>query len=116
VEVLDFTNRFSYPQILVGDFNEESNSEMLAFLQGEVELAGLTGNFKDAWKSLKGENDPDEWTFTTLSDKPKKRIDFIMFRGDQLVLNDINVIHNSIKEKQQPSDHRGLFADFQGNE
>lgn len=66
----------------------------------------LKGHFKDAWKELS--KNISEWTFTTLFEKPKKRIDFIFFKGNQLKMEEIFTINNTFLI--QPSDHKGLFA------
>jgi endonuclease/exonuclease/phosphatase family metal-dependent hydrolase len=111
VEIWDFVSKYNgnnIPQILVGDFNSEPNSSSLDFLVGKIELSATTGDFKDAWQILHLNNQND-WTFTTLADQPKKRIDFILFRGN-IDIQDIYIIKNN--ENEVPSDHRGLVANF----
>jgi hypothetical protein len=84
----------------------------------------LKGNFKDAWREANSDlSDEDGWTFTTLKPKPKKRIDFVLYRtlgdskrnvtGEYLNMNllDCQVIEND-EYMQVPSDHRGLVAKF----
>lgn len=126
MEILEFTESFSLPQVIVGDFNENPDTESLDFITGRLELDGKTGKFKDAWKVLKYQNTDgtyneetqddwlNGWTYTTLSEQPKKRIDFILYRGDEedlMRLIDINVLSND-GLVTQPSDHRALYADF----
>jgi len=114
VEIWDFVSKYNekIPQVLVGDLNEEPDSNTLDFLLGKIELSATTGDFKDAWQLLHGES-KDGWTFTTLSDQPKKRIDFVLLRG-LLDLYDIRVIENDPQKNGNdvPSDHRGLVATF----
>jgi len=112
IEIVNFANLHSRPQILVGDFNDEPESEMLHFLLGKLELDGAIGDWKDAWLHVHGPlKEKDGWTFTTLQQSPKKRIDFVLYRGD-MQANDAKVVENSAHFATQPSDHRGLVVDF----
>lgn len=65
LEILEFANQYSYPQILLGmpfhtsfrllilhytgDFNCIPNATAIQFFTGKHELEGKTGNFRDAW-------------------------------------------------------------------
>jgi hypothetical protein len=81
------------------------------------------GNFIDAWKQLRPQvaDTTEGWTYTTLQQEPKKRIDFILYRNSKHSSN--NMEHNN--GQLQPtsievladtavkaSDHRGLHATF----
>ena len=75
-------------QILMGDMNAEPHEFAMRFLAGEVELEGRRTDFVDAWRALHPEPEPrsndtdvqrDALTFP--SDKPTKRIDFVLVRG-----------------------------------
>ena len=111
IEFWDFVNRYEGAQIILGDFNCEPDSETYQFLVGNKEINGVTGNFKDAWVELHGNDKEKEgWTYITLNENPKKRIDFVLYRGD-LLPQSIQVLENDDKNIQ-PSDHRALFADF----
>ncbi len=107
----EYMNNYSLPQIIVGDFNDIPAGEVVQFLTGNKKLDGKSGNFKDAWKQLHGEDIHKGWTYTTLQEEPKKRIDFVLYRGDDLILRDIQIIQN-VELNTQPSDHRGLYADL----
>jgi len=113
LEMLEFMNNFTLPQIIVGDFNDNPEGDLVQFLVGKISLEGKTGNFKDSWQELRGEDDMStSWTYTTLQDDPKKRIDFVLYRGNDLLLNNIEIIQNNPFAKIQPSDHRGIYADI----
>eukprot|EP01116_Phalansterium_solitarium_P015515 TRINITY_DN3432_c0_g1_i2.p1 TRINITY_DN3432_c0_g1~~TRINITY_DN3432_c0_g1_i2.p1 ORF type:complete len:463 (-),score=186.22 TRINITY_DN3432_c0_g1_i2:231-1619(-) len=114
VEFLRFADRYPGPQVFVGDFNMNPDGEALLFLRGERQLDGLSGNFRDAWLELHPESAADVahgWTYTTLQDEPKKRIDFVMYRGGLRVTH-MHVIDNANATGLMPSDHRGLVASF----
>jgi hypothetical protein len=89
------------------------NTESLDFLIGKHELNATTGNFQDAWLLLKGEQEAG-WTYTTLQDTPKKRIDFILFRGEKMHLEEVGTLDKpkGLDANFQPSDHRALWANF----
>eukprot|EP01118_Nematostelium_gracile_P012760 TRINITY_DN4710_c0_g1_i1.p1 TRINITY_DN4710_c0_g1~~TRINITY_DN4710_c0_g1_i1.p1 ORF type:complete len:440 (-),score=93.77 TRINITY_DN4710_c0_g1_i1:64-1281(-) len=111
VEFLHFAGISAKNQIFVGDFNEEPNSEGVDFLTGKLKIDGISGDFTDGWLKLKGEDIRESWTYTTLDTSPKKRIDFVLYRGDDLSMKDIEVIQND-DDDIQPSDHRGIFSTF----
>ncbi|PRP81074.1 hypothetical protein PROFUN_11188 [Planoprotostelium fungivorum] len=116
IEMWNFmqSGRKGAPQILLGDMNEEPNDIPVDFLMGRRSLNGITGDFKDAWVEKHGrEKDKEGWTYITLQQEPKKRIDFILYRGDQLTLKKTFVQLNPPPTEPQPSDHRALNAHFE---
>jgi len=125
VEVYDLINTLPYPRILLGDFNENFQSLSLDFFRGKYPMAGTSPAFKDAWSSFNNpdfnkEKEKQGWTYITIHEEPKKIIDFILFEGKQIDLQNCYVVSNnnhtivlSDNETLFPSDHRALMATFQ---
>jgi endonuclease/exonuclease/phosphatase (EEP) superfamily protein YafD len=111
LEVWDFVSTLTEPVIILGDFNCEPDSEAFKFFTGELELNGKKGNFKDAWRELNPTvDDKDGWTYNTLADSPRKRIDFLFYRG--LTPKKVEIFPYDAEAPTQPSDHRPIFVDF----
>lgn len=113
------------PVILMGDLNaERSTSKGIRYLLGETSLAASTGFLKDSFDWIlqvaSSDADVDEslelesvWTFTTLHQKPKKRIDFVLYNPTYIDVNYHSVVENDFKDsKTQPSDHRAVYVEF----
>jgi endonuclease/exonuclease/phosphatase family metal-dependent hydrolase len=88
-EIWAYVQRFSTPQVLLGDLNATPKDQAVRFLCGKFEQQGESGDFVDAW-SLRPRNVtteqrlPDKVTrngFTFSSFEPNKRIDYILLRG-----------------------------------
>jgi len=58
------------------------------------------------------------WTFLSFHEKPRKRIDFIFYNGENIFINDCNTVDNSGYAFQykditlHPSDHKAVICDF----
>jgi len=98
-----------YPQILMGDFNDEPDGWAILFLTGKAsDIDGVTGDFRDSWI----ESNHEETGYTFPSDKPSKRIDFILYRGKGLSLQQgsVELIGKEPKSFQLPDDIKTVFA------
>jgi len=126
LEIWNFVNHFSQPQILCGDFNDTPDSEAVRFLLGEEQpfSNGLKGDFKDAWQQHwktrysptmdREEEESIGWTFTALESAPKKRIDFILYRSllEDMQFRDFQVVDSDSDSSLKASDHRAIYASF----
>eukprot|EP01127_Copromyxa_protea_P021278 TRINITY_DN7278_c0_g1_i1.p1 TRINITY_DN7278_c0_g1~~TRINITY_DN7278_c0_g1_i1.p1 ORF type:complete len:504 (+),score=87.07 TRINITY_DN7278_c0_g1_i1:32-1543(+) len=142
VEIVDFMKRFPEPHVLTGDLNSNPGTPEFQFLQGKFELGGFNVAYNDAYEVFKRQDNEDEsefqkrlvddgWTYTTLSNSPKKRIDFIYYSagesepvtnfglGSQERVHKLSVVDAWVgeeveksKEVTPASDHRPLFAIF----
>lgn len=106
------------PSVLVGDMNCEPHSRVIQFFLGKKTINGVSGDFKDVWTSIKG----DELGYTFRSWNLTKRIDFVLVKGD-VQFKDVHVIGNSTQqvesrtpqqqhdiEQEVSSDHLGIVA------
>jgi exonuclease III len=132
--IVSDADQLGNPAIAVGDFNEPSHldwTEETAAIKRhpiKVEWPGSKtlerAGFKDSYRV----QNPDviarpgyTWTPTTKPDDPKDhhdRIDFVMYRGDQLRLINSQVVgENSdnadIVIDPWPTDHRAVLATFE---
>ena len=111
LEIYRYVSSFEseLPKVLVGDFNATPDSEPIKFLVGKLEMKGLKGNFQDAWAVA----NPNLPGFTSRSDLPNKRIDYIFItpRGSKYLgkVLSVSTIGESI-EGIFPSDHLGVVA------
>ena len=111
LEVWDYVLQLTEPVILLGDFNCEPDSETFKFFTGQIEIEGKRGDFKDAWRELNPNVDDKEgWTYNTLADSPRKRIDFLFYRG--LTAKHVEIFPYNPNATTQASDHRPIFVDF----
>lgn len=117
----------------MGDFNAKPNTKSIQFLEGLYELENVKTDLKDSYfdiyKEEPNKNTIDLYTFE--SNRPRKRIDYIMYRNScNVTVNDYKVIGQNafpgtenrkgldMVEKSSPiyaSDHRGVYVDFQIN-
>lgn len=121
------------PVLVTGDFNEPSHRDWTeaAAKSGRHpikvayphSMAMANAGLVDAWRAVY----PDEirkpgstWSPVTLADDPKDhhdRIDFVYFKGKELVLNDVKIVgeksaNADIVVSPYPSDHRAVVASF----
>jgi len=100
-EIWAYVQRFSSPQVLLGDLNATPNDQAIRYLCGKFKQDGESGDFVDAWSlaedrsvirsSSEGSGDrkdPDKvirngYTFSSF--EPNKRIDFFLLRGWDLL-------------------------------
>lgn len=130
VEVRDLMAYYARrgPTILAGDFNAERNSsDGIKYLLGEKTVAVSTGSLKDSldWiaersdnpvTDITDENLGDYWTYTTLHQKPKKRIDFIFHDPRHTTVEYYRNVENKYAGKKiQASDHRPIQVRFRSN-
>lgn len=127
------------PHILVGDFNDVFDSLTIQFLTGRTELYGQRGNLIDSWyhyhywlhqrdqnqkRNLTNnaidkirEEERQSWTFTTLNNSDKRRIDYIFNSNELFVVNSFILSKNCIEMKNKKlvcaSDHAPVITDFQ---
>lgn len=122
------------PAIATGDFNEPSHldwTDKTAAIKRhpiKVEWPGSKALEKAGFKDSYRVQFPDEiarpgntWTPTTKPDDPKDhhdRIDFVMYRGEQLQLKNVQVVgENSMNADlvidPWPTDHRAVLATFE---
>lgn len=114
VELYEFMLSFPPPYILTGDLNTEPDSPEIHFLQGSLEWNGIRSNLKDAWNVVKDRMelaDQTGWTYTTLSEEPKKRIDYI-FYSPGLRLEGFNFNDENQRDETIASDHRLITTSF----
>ncbi|CEG43406.1 RxLR-like protein [Plasmopara halstedii] len=135
VEIWEFMRQGKgMTQILLGDLNAEPQSRGIRFLSGKSELFGQMTDMKDAWLEKHVEAEPQssdlddrKHKFTFPSDRPSKRIDFVLYRGEGQVEecniigqkptedtkdfpNDVGMLHAS--SPIYASDHRGVIVQF----
>jgi endonuclease/exonuclease/phosphatase family metal-dependent hydrolase len=122
------------PAIATGDFNEASHldwTERTAAIKRhpiKVEWPGSKALEKAGFKDSYRVKYPDEvahpgntWTPTTADDDPKDhhdRIDFVMYRGPELELKDVQIVGENSKNADividpYPTDHRAVLATFE---
>lgn len=112
------------PFILVGDFNDVSDSIPIQFLTGQLELGGLRGEVIDSWRycqqnhSLCTCNDQlMSWTFSTLNRSDQRRIDYIFNSKELNITNSFIFSKNCYllhynKKTVCASDHAPVVTDF----
>lgn len=118
-------------QVLVGDLNAKSDKESIKFLEGISELNGIKSDLKDSYKMIYENevNDKNKELFTFESNRPRKRIDYILYRNScNISISDYKVIgqkaypgtenrkNYDMIDKNSPiyaSDHRGVYVDMQ---
>ena len=148
LEIWDWIQQFPLPQILVGDLNSEPHSSTIRFLVGKEEINGKKGDFIDLWEHRFGEventivveegestdeerevelseEEKEKLGYTFFAWEKKKRIDFLLFRGD---LNDIKYdpkiigcegvkhssgVYNNADLNLYASDHCGVVVNLE---
>lgn len=96
------------PALLVGDLNAEPGSPPLAFLTGSLSLKGETGDFADCWTQVHG----DVAGHTYASDRPLRRIDYVLARGLGTAVRDAAIVGAEERDGVRASDHLGLLVDL----
>ena len=88
-----------------GDFNARPEDPAIQFLQGEMELEGVSGSLIDCWPQA---GVGTEMTFP--SDKPRARIDYIFYIAEPAVIvREVKVLGFA---PDVLSDHAGVVATF----
>ena len=64
------------PAILMGDLNADPNDAPLRYLRGELQVAGVSGNFVDCWTTLH----PADPGYTDETWNPRRRLDYVLGR------------------------------------
>jgi endonuclease/exonuclease/phosphatase family metal-dependent hydrolase len=127
VEMTEMSRTFR-TQVLVGDLNAEPSSAGIQFLMGKKRLQSRRTNLRDAWLDVHGREPQTQDEFTFPSDRPVKRIDFVMYRGNDTRAYRCDVIgqmatpetamnptHVGMLAPNSPiyaSDHRGVLVEL----
>jgi endonuclease/exonuclease/phosphatase family metal-dependent hydrolase len=113
VELWKYMSRFSGYKLLVGDLNAEPDSPAIRFLRGEVNIERVfTDRLRDTWIEAGHKSDLDGLTFSSLTDRPTKRIDYIFHQphSSELSVTSASIMEEGDHRIPPCSDHYGVVA------